>query len=128
MPGLRPVNRDAVSVDRSDMDSAERSEAARAKVRARIAEGAAKGMPLDALLGAAWVPARASEDRSALARLSADMGRSVALHIREAPRSAGAPANRWWFVPELGLDRPRYPWDPEDLPEIMRATASAEGL
>ena len=38
-----------------------------------------------------------------------------------APAVRGVTPYEVWYAPDVGLVRRRYPWDPKDLPERMRA-------
>lgn len=62
-----------------------------------------------------------SADRAELIRLADESGvLADSERARNLPHAPGYPC-RWWYAPEVGLDRPRYPWDPEDLVEQLRA-------
>lgn len=102
------------------------SEAApdRVEVRAALTRARVQRLTLDELTD--WTPRTRTEVRRVLLAAAVREGDAeAAAYLRTAPDAEGYPAPPWWYDADLGIDTERYPWDPPDLLETLRAETAA---
>lgn len=98
---------------RGDLEDAERGETkAGATVRAMLEAGRAERRKVDDLF-VDWSNRTRTADLQKLHKIADASGNATL--SRYVRMQAGVP---WWYDPGEGIDRPRYPWDPDDLVEL----------
>ena len=105
-------------------------------VRARLDEG--KLAPTIAMLEAAVADGASLEEmtgatdheaRRKLIEAVATKDRpELTIACLAAPAVRGGSRREVWYAPDVGLVRVRYPWDPKDLPERLRAAPTEDPI